>query len=56
MDTLQKNKQFVLEYFNAISGVKKTAELIDRYMNDQYFVQNLVICLICSEITDYLLG
>jgi len=34
MDTLKKNKQFVLEYFNAISGVEKTDELIDRFMDD----------------------
>lgn len=34
MSDLKKNKQFVMEYFNAISGVKKTDELIDKYMND----------------------
>jgi len=34
MENLKKNKQFVLDYFNAISGVKKTEDLIDMYMND----------------------
>jgi len=34
MDDLEKNKQFVLEYLNAVSGVEKTEELLDRYMND----------------------
>ena len=42
MDNLKKNKQFVLEYFNAISGVKKTEELIDRYMNDDELKHHII--------------
>jgi len=41
MDTLKKNKQFVLEYFNAISGVEKTDELIDQFMEDDELKQHI---------------
>ena len=34
MDQLKANKEFVLEYFNAISGVIKTKALLDRYITD----------------------
>lgn len=42
METLKNNKQFVLDYFNAISGVKKTEELIDRYMNDDELKNHII--------------
>jgi predicted ester cyclase len=44
MDTLKKNKQFVLEYFNAISGVEKTDELIDRFMDDDELKHHIQFC------------
>ena len=34
MEDIKSNKQFVLEYINAISGVKKTDEIIDKYLKD----------------------
>ncbi len=34
MDTLKKNKAFIIRYFNTISGVAKTQELIDHYVTD----------------------
>jgi predicted ester cyclase len=42
MDNLQKNKAFVLDYFNAISGKVKTAEVIDRYMNDDELKEHII--------------
>jgi len=35
METTKKNKQFILEYYNAMSGVEKTEKLIDQYVIDQ---------------------
>ncbi len=35
METTKKNKQFILEYYNALSGVEKTEKLIDHYVNDE---------------------
>ncbi len=34
MKSIEENKEFVLEYLNAMNGVKKTEELVDRYVND----------------------
>ena len=34
MNNLEKNKDFVLEYFDAISGKEKSAEVLDKYMED----------------------
>jgi predicted ester cyclase len=34
MEQLKKNKRFIINYMNALSGVKKTPELLDRYMTD----------------------
>ncbi len=35
MDTLKKNKNFIIEYFKAISGVAKSPELIEKYVADE---------------------
>jgi len=35
IDTTKKNKAFIIEYFNAISGVPKTNVLIDKYITDE---------------------
>lgn len=35
MDKVKKNKAFIVEYFNAISGVPKTNVLIDKYISDE---------------------
>lgn len=34
MDSLKKNKEFIIRYFNAISGKDKTPELIDQFVTD----------------------
>lgn len=41
MDNLQKNKELVIEYFNAISGVKKTRELMEKYVSDQHLIEHI---------------
>ena len=41
MDTLQKNKQLVIEYFNAVSGVKKTRELLEKYVSDKHLIEHI---------------
>lgn len=42
MYDLKQNKQFVLEYFNAISGVKKTEEIMDRYLDDDELKEHII--------------
>jgi len=34
MEQTQKNKEFIIKYFNALSGVIKTRELIEEYIDD----------------------
>ena len=41
MDTLQKNKELVIEYFNAISGVKKTRKLLEKYLSDNHLIEHI---------------
>jgi predicted ester cyclase len=41
MDTLLKNKELVIEYFNAISGVKKTRELLEKYISDKHLIEHI---------------
>lgn len=41
MDTLQKNKEPVIEYFNAISGVKKTRTLLEKYISDKHLIEHI---------------
>lgn len=35
MDQTKKNKEFIIDYINAISGVSKTQELMDKYILDE---------------------
>jgi predicted ester cyclase len=42
MDKLKKNKEFILRYINAISGVIKTRELIDKYVVDQGLIEHIL--------------
>ena len=41
MDNLQKNKELVIEYFNAVSGVKKTRELLEKYLSDKPLIEHI---------------
>ena len=40
MDIL-KNKQLVIDYFNAISGVKKTRPLLEKYITDIHLIEHI---------------
>jgi predicted ester cyclase len=41
MDKTKKNKEFVIRYFNAISGEIKTPELCERYISDNSLTEHI---------------
>ena len=41
MDALQKNKELVIEYFNAISGLTKTRKLMEKYVSDNHLIEHI---------------
>ena len=41
MEQLRKNKEFVVAYFNAISGVAKTRSLISKYVADEGLIEHI---------------
>jgi len=41
MDSLKKNKEFIISYYNAISGVRKPIELCQKFTSDQRLVDNI---------------
>lgn len=41
MDTSQKNKEFILEYFNAMKGAKKTRRLLEKYIVDTHLMEHI---------------
>jgi predicted ester cyclase len=41
MDNLQKNKELIIEYFNAVSGVKKTRALLEKYVSDNHLIEHI---------------
>lgn len=42
MDQAQKNKEFIINYFNAIgSGVPKTRALVEKYMTDEALIGHI---------------
>lgn len=59
MEQLKKNKEFIGEYFNALSGVDKTRQLISRYVDDEHLIKHILFFesvfpkydLIADEIT-----
>lgn len=42
MDTLKKNREFIIRYFNALSGVDKTDALIRKYTNDEHLIEHIL--------------
>lgn len=42
MNQVKKNKEFVIEYFNAISGVVKTRQLCEEYITDQALIGHIL--------------
>lgn len=41
MDNLKKNREFILRYFNALSGKEKTRELCKKYTNDEKLLEHI---------------
>ena len=41
MDNLKKNREFIIKYFNAISGVEKTRKLLEEYTNDENLIEHI---------------
>jgi predicted ester cyclase len=42
MSQLKKNKEFIMEYINAVSGSLKTRELLEKYNTDPGLVDNIL--------------
>jgi predicted ester cyclase len=42
MNQVKKNKEFVIGYFNAISGVVKNRELCEKYITDEQLIQHIL--------------
>lgn len=59
MEQQKKNKEFIIEYFNALSGVDKTRQIISRYVDDEHLIEHILFFegvfpryeLIADEIT-----
>jgi hypothetical protein len=59
MDKAEKNRQFILDYYKAISGRDKTGELLSCFTTDPELIEQLLLCerlfpkheLIIDEIT-----
>lgn len=43
MNLQKQNKEFILEYINAISGVTKTRELLEKYNGDPGLVETILL-------------
>lgn len=41
MDQLKKNREFIIKYFNAISGAVKTRKLCEKYTNDEKLMEHI---------------
>lgn len=41
MNNLKKNREFIIRYFNALSGVAKTKELCKKYMDDKKLIEHI---------------
>ena len=41
MDNLKKNREFIIKYFNAMSGVAKTRELSEQYTTDENLIEHI---------------
>lgn len=41
MENLKKNREFIISYFNGISGVEKTRELCERYTDDEKLIEHI---------------
>ena len=41
MEQQRKNKEFIINYFNAVGGVAKTRELLEKYMTDESLISHI---------------
>ena len=41
MEQQRKNKEFIINYFNAISGVEKPRELLEQYIDDEGLIGHI---------------
>ena len=41
MEQQKQNKEFIIRYFNAVSGVTKTKELLEKYMTDEELIAHI---------------
>ena len=41
MEQQQQNKEFIIRYFNALSGVTKTTELVKTYTTDEHLIGHI---------------
>ena len=41
MEQLKQNKEFVIRYYNALSGVTKTKELVERFTSDEELIGHI---------------
>lgn len=41
MNNLKKNREFIIKYFNAISGVEKTRELCEKFTSDEKLIEHI---------------
>ena len=41
MDNLKKNREFIIRYYNAISGEEKTLELCRKFMKDDKLIEHI---------------
>ena len=42
MEQLKKNKEFIVAYFNALSGRNKPREIITQYVDDQGLIEHII--------------
>ena len=42
MEQLKKNKEFIVSYFNALSGRNKPREIISQYVDDQGLIEHII--------------
>ena len=41
MNSLKKNREFIINYFNAMSGNEKTRELCEKYTSDENLIEHI---------------
>lgn len=41
MESLKKNREFIINYFNAMSGHHKTRELCEKYTTDEKLIEHI---------------